>query len=348
VIDGVMITDDELISILNKYSFGELSSSIEQITDGWTNLTYKFQVKSNEKNFILREYLPSTQRIILLEEIQCELSFISYLFKQYDLPVVPLIDPPGIFVLNNGHYCAIFPFIDGIKYLNTPQKPLRELWQIIEISRFIGRMHSINKPNHFPECNRRTINLPDTKYQLVNSCGDFEKSFPDLYKRIRKIIDEKTNLIPVIKDELEQIIFEKNLEQNLPKGFIHVDIHDDNVLFHRNQNKIAAVLDFDDMSFGPFLIDIAMSLCFWCVSGSELNTDYVKVYLIEYQNARTMLLTDDEWNLLELYCYMTMFHQILFTIEVRDNGIVNDAMFNELLLPIEKISQDKMFLKKIR
>jgi aminoglycoside phosphotransferase (APT) family kinase protein len=105
----------------------------------------------------------------------------------------------------------------------------------------------------FSECNRRSINIVDTKYQLVNSCDDFQKEYPDLYKRIRRIIDEKTNLIPLIEDDLEQIRFEKDFEKNLPKGFIHVDIHDDNVLFHRNQNKIAAVLDFDDMSFGPFL-----------------------------------------------------------------------------------------------
>jgi hypothetical protein len=27
-----------------------------------------------------------------------------------------MIDPPGIFVLNNEHYAVIFPFIEGIKY----------------------------------------------------------------------------------------------------------------------------------------------------------------------------------------------------------------------------------------
>ena len=41
-----MITKEELASILEKYSLGELSSSsLEQITDGWTNLTVKFQIK---------------------------------------------------------------------------------------------------------------------------------------------------------------------------------------------------------------------------------------------------------------------------------------------------------------
>jgi Ser/Thr protein kinase RdoA (MazF antagonist) len=182
----------------------------------------------------------------------------------------------------------------------------------------------------------------------MNSCYEFEKDYPDLYKRIRKIIDEHTKSIPLIEDEIEQKIFQKNLEKNLPQGFIHVDLHDENVLFFQNQNKLAAVLDFDDMSFGPFLIDIAMAICFWCSCGSQMNTDYARQFLIEYQNTRNISLTNDEWDLLELYCYMTIFHQILFTIQSQDSGRDIEKMINELLLPIEQISQDKMFLTKIR
>ncbi|CAF1073068.1 unnamed protein product [Rotaria magnacalcarata] len=341
-----MITEEELASILNKYLFGELtSSSLERITDGWTNLTAKFHIKSNEKYYIFREYLPSLQRSITVEDIQIELDFVSYLFKHYHLPVVPVIDPPGTFLNNHGHYCAIFPFIDGIKHINTPDNPLRQLWQTIEISRFLGRLHSIDKQNFSFPFIRRTINIVDTKYQLVNCCYEFENDDPHLYKRIRRILEEYTHVIPLIEDEREKIIFEENFEKNLPKGFIHVDIHDENVLFCPNQNKIAAVLDFDDMSFGPFLIDIAMTLCFWCSCGSKFNTDYAKTFLIEYQKARNMPLTNDEWNLLELYCYMTMFHQILFAIQSRDSGRMISETINELILPTEQISQDKLFLK---
>jgi Ser/Thr protein kinase RdoA (MazF antagonist) len=335
-----MLTLDELVLILNKYSFDE-PSSLEHLTDGWTNLTYKFQLKSNEKSYILREYLPTTQRIIIFDEIQFELNFISYLFQQYHLPVVPMIDPPGIFILSNGHYGVIFPFIEGIKYVNTPTNARRQLWQTIEISRFLGRMHSIGKQEIF---NRRIINIVDVKYQLVNSCEQFANDCPDLYQRIRRILDQHTKSIPLIENELEQIKF----EENLPKGLIHMDIHDDNVLFHPHENQIVAVLDFDDMSYGPFLLDLAMALCFWCSIGSQFQIDYAKQFLTEYQTARKMLLTNDEWNLLELYCYMTMFHQMLFTIQSRDNREVNDEMIEELLLPIEQISRDQLLSMHIQ
>ena len=286
----------------------------------------------------------SPQRIVLFDEIQFELNFISYLFQQYHLPVVSMIDPPGIFLLQNGHYGVLFPFIDGIKYLNTPTNPQRERWQTIEISRFLGRMHSIDQQEM--TCNRRTINIIDVKYQLVTLCQEFKKDYPDLYHRIRRIIDEHTTRIPLIENELEQIEFEQTFEQNLPKGLIHIDIHDQNVLFHSNQNQLAAVLDFDDMSFGPFLLDIAMTLSFWCSIGSKFQIDYAKEFLKEYQITRNRLLTNEEWDCLELYCYMTMLHQILFTIE--SNRTIANEMIEELLLPIEQISEEKSFLKKVQ
>jgi len=343
-----MINNQEIALILKKYSLGELSLPIQRLTDGWTNLTYKLQTKADENVYILREYLPGAQRTIILENIQFELNFITYLYKQCNLPVVPMIYPPGILLLKNGHYAVLFPFVEGAKYINTPETPVRQLWQTVKISRFLGRMHSIIKQDSLSTFNRRTINIVDVKYQLVNSCQEFEKNSPILYKRIRKIIDEHTAVIPLIKNELEQKNFEKKFEKNLPKGFIHVDIHDDNVLFHHNRKKIAAVLDFDELSFGPFLIDIAMTLCFWCSIGSEFRIDYVKHFLIEYQNARKMLLTNEEWDLLELYCYLTMFHQILSTIQSQLSRQIIEEMVDTLLLPIERISQDKVFLKNIQ
>jgi len=62
-----------------------------------------------------------------------------------------------------------------------------------------------------------------------------------------------------------------------------------------------------------------------------------------------MLLTDDEWNLLETYCYLTIFNQILFVIEADECAKPRENMINELLLPIEDIVKEKkMFLDKIR
>lgn len=347
-----MITTDELDLILKNSSLGELASPIEQLTNGWTNVTLKFSTKSDGKSYILREYLPGTLRKLSLENIKFELDFLSYLFNELKLPVAPMIDPPGIFEnKKNNNYCAIFPFINGIKYLDTPETPVRQLWQTLEISRFLGQMHSNIKTKKFPlrTSNRRVVNLISVKYELVNSCEKFEKEHPDLYKRIRLITDEYTKSIPLINNKDQQKNFEENLEKTLPFGYIHADIHDDNVLFSLNENKISAILDFDDMYIGPFLIDLSLTLCLWSAVGSTFDFNYAKEFLIIYQNERKMLLTNDEWNLLELFCYLTILNQILFVIEAENCAKPMRNMINELLLPIEQIGKEKeKFLEKIR
>ncbi|CAF3469715.1 unnamed protein product [Rotaria sp. Silwood1] len=346
-----IIAADQLALILNKYSLGELTSPIERLTSGWTNITLKFSTKPDGKVYILREYLPGTLRKISLENIKFELDFIAYLFNELNLPVAPMIDPPGIFTLDNENYCVLFPFIQGIKYLDTPETPVRQLWQTLEISRFLGRMHSNIKTNKFKlvSSNRCSVNFVNIKYELVHSCEEFAEEYPDLYKRIRLITDQHTKSIPLISDKDEQDIFEKNLMKNLPIGYIHADIHDDNVLFSPNENKLAAVLDFDDMYVGPLLIDLALTLCLWCGIGSIFNFEYAREFLFTYQNAREMLLTDDEWNLLETFCYLTILNQILFVIEAEQCAKPSENMINELLLPIEHIAKEEnMFLKKVR
>ena len=342
---------EELNAIVKKYSLGELILPIEHLTNGWTNLTFKFRTKPDEKTYVLRIYLPGILRNISQENIRFEVDFLRYLSNELHLPVAPLIDPPGLLTMNNANLAAIFPFIHGRKYLDSPETPVRQLWQTLEISRFLGRMHSNIQTKEYPlqPSNRRSINFISIKYELVNCCPEFAKEHPDLYERIRSITDRYTSSIPLIEDEDEQNRFEKNFEKDLPVGYIHADIHDDNVLFDTSEQRLAAVLDFDDMYIGPLLIDLAMTLCLWCAIGSQLRMDYIRECLIVYQTERKMSLTDSEWNLLEIYCYLTILNQILFTIEADRCARPRQNMINELLLPIEHLAkQREMFLEIIQ
>lgn len=349
--NNTIVSAEQIAQLLNKYSLGELTSPIEQLTNGWTNITLKFSTKPNGKTYILRVYLPGTLRNISMENIKFEVDFITHLFNDLQLPVAPMIDPPGIFTFDHHNYCVLFPFIHGIKYLDTPETPVRQLWQTLEISHFLGRMHSNIKTEKLKliSSNRCSVNFVSIKYDLIYECEQFATEYADLYKRIRVITDQHTQLIPLISDKDEQDSFEKNLTKNLPIGYIHADIHDDNVLFSSNENKIAAVLDFDDMYIGPLLIDLAMTLCLWCGIGSKFNFEYAREFLFIYQNAREMLLTEDEWNLLQTFCYLTVLNQILFSIEAEQCAKPLKNMINELLLPIECIAKEEnMFLEKVR
>ena len=231
-----------------------------------------FETKPDGKKYILRQYLPGTLRKISRKNILYELNFLSFLFNELNLPVAPMIDPPGLLNIDDQTFVVFFPFIEGQKYLDTPQTPVRQLWQTVFIANFLVRMHSNIKTNLYPIL---SSNRCSVKYELVQSCEDFAKDYLDLYRRIRSIIDEKTQIIPLIDDEDEQLLFEENLQKKLPIGYIH----DDNVLFSPNERKLAAVLDFDDMYVGPLLIDIAMTMCLWSSIGSQFNFDSAKEFL---------------------------------------------------------------------
>lgn len=345
-----LITVDRLNEILNKHSLGKVSSPLTQLTNGWTNITIRFTVEPFDRQLIVRQYLPGRLRSIKRENIEFELNFIKFLFEQLNLPVAPMLEPPGLLTIDDDIHMVIFPFIDGIKYLDTANEPVRQLWQTLEISRFLGRMHSNvqSKLYAIQKTDRCSVNYVDVKYQLVHSCQDFNRKHPDLYKRIMNIIDKHTGMIPLTDDKNDQATFEKHLQEKLPIGYIHADIHDDNVLFRRNEEKLAAVLDFDDMYVGALLIDTSMTLCLWSSVGAKFNIDFGRAFLLNYEKERGMRLTEDEWNLLEIYCYLTTLNQVLFIIEAERDSKSIEAVINDLLLPIECIGQEEKFLEKLR
>ena len=350
--DAKIITAQQLNEILREHSLGELVSPLERLTNGWTNITLKFTTgQPDGKTYILRQYRPGTLRKISRENIEYELNYLSYLSKKLDLPVVPMIDPPGIITFPDEIYLALFPFVTGVKYLNTPSAPVRQLWQTLEISRFLGRMHSniVTKDYPLVPSDRSSVNFAEVKYELVHCPETFQRDFPDLHQRIRRIIDKHTDEVPLLSDPEEQQQWEKVYQAQLPVGYIHADIHDDNVLWVADEEKLAAVLDFDDMYVGPLLIDLAMTMCLWCGVGPHYNFDYAKEFVRVYQIERRMPLTDREWNLLELFCYLTILNQVLFVVESETSAELSRQMIEELLNPLEEIGKTEgMFLTKIR
>lgn len=96
------------------------------------------------------------------------------------------------------------------------------------------------------------------------------KSNP-LYSEIRKMI---SRVILDLENNFDEI-------SDLSSGLANMDYESDNILVHKN--KITAILDFDDLSYQPFIADIGISLWWWLFmnkakdSGALLDK-YVKGY----------------------------------------------------------------------
>lgn|GEM_PF-1533198 len=84
---------------------------------------------------------------------------------------------------------------------------------------------------------------------------------------------------------------EEVFAQNLPAGIIHADFHERNFLVDPgDQTKIAAVLDFEDSSPGPFIIDAALSMLATCHAkdATKMDPKLMSAFLLGYSSIRQL------------------------------------------------------------
>lgn len=99
----------------------------------------------------------------------------------------------------------------------------------------------------------------------------------------------------------------RNIELNfddilaLPCGDVHLDYDSDNIIVEND--KIKAILDFDDISNQPFILDTANSIWWWLFKNKK--EDYEKIlsnYFESYQKIRNI--TEKEYKFLNLFLRM--------------------------------------------
>jgi len=120
--------------------------------------------------------------------------------------------------------------------------------------------------------------------------------------------------------------------KDLPKGIIHGDMHDMNVLFEKECKELDCVLDWDDATYGPFLFDLAMGITEWCVIKEEVNDSYLQAFLKEYEASRK--LEEIEKELLWFGCLLMLLWHIRFLIDPEFWGDEEAEMCIDLYLDI--------------
>lgn len=117
-------------------------------------------------------------------------------------------------------------------------------------------------------------------------------------------------LSPLMSDEEQSVLsqvlaqFQKVKEMYLdrPMGLVHADLFRDNTLYI--DNKLSAILDFSEIFYGEFLVDISITLNDFCSDfpSVTLNIEKAKAFLTAYQKVRP--LTADEFGCLNTYLAM--------------------------------------------
>jgi homoserine kinase type II len=81
-------------------------------------------------------------------------------------------------------------------------------------------------------------------------------------------------------------LFRRHLPRDLPRGLIHADLFDDNVLFEGENLK--AIIDFEDVCRGQLGFDVGMAILGLCREQNTLAFDKAGAFVSGYQTVRSL------------------------------------------------------------
>ena len=265
------LTPEELNNIVAHYEIGT-PTKLEELPGGFGNSNYK--LTTTEDKFLLKICDEKN-----LEELHQQITLLEHLKKHAYPTVYPILQKNGdalhVFVknVNEKKHVMIYPFLDG----ETPKPSKRVLAQIGEA---LAKLH----------CIPPLANLPRFPMGIT-------KIIPFL-KEIKHTELASHPFFLWLQSELEWIIPE--IEKPLPTGLLHGDLFLDNTLF--DNEKMVAILDFEEGCHDTLLIDVAMTIIGCCYTEkNDLNIDALHDFLNAYNALRP--LTENEWECLDGFVY---------------------------------------------
>lgn len=108
----------------------------------------------------------------------------------------------------------------------------------------------------------------------------------DLEARLDRIEREGQALareVPPLRERLRT--YASRRSASLPQGLVHGDLFRDNVLW--DGPRIAALIDFESASRGPFVYDVMVCILSWCY-GTDFDLQLVRALVEGYDSARAL------------------------------------------------------------
>jgi len=248
---------EEIVEILKDYNLGRYVSGKHL---WWVFGNTIIDFKTTKGRFILKTFHTQNKRNL---DLQIEIGK-KLLKGKLPLPKFVKTKKKEILIRRKKHYRLIQEFVEG-KHTHKFTKPL-----VINCASTLSKMDKI---------------LSRIKSE---SLFGYKSNHQFTYKnfKIKRIggFDLKKEAIKV-NTELKTIN-----RKRLRKRFIHGDFHGVNLL--SNNEKITAVLDFDDSHYDYLIEEIAVFLGHSFVHKERIHKNYIKMFMKEYQ--KTIKLNENE------------------------------------------------------
>lgn len=271
------LTNQTVQKLIDRYGVGQLIS-FERIKQGFMN--YSYVVRANKGTYVLR----ISKKTKTKKDRLFEISMINHL-EGFPVPKF-LKDKKGKYLnkYENLLY-AMYEFLPG----NMPKTTTKKLFK--QVAHFLGQFH--NKISSFHSLVDRF-----SWYSFSDKrANEFEKY---MLKNLKYLSSE----IAYLKTEMINC----KLPSYLPSGAIHCDIKRDNIL-ERNGN-LSGVIDFDNCQKGPFVLDLSISIIWFCTDWNGFNYKKARKFVKYYEKYR-LLTKDEKRNLFKAIKYAYLSHEFV-------------------------------------
>lgn len=226
----VKINIDKVGEILELADCSSLSK-IEVLSGGWANSNYLVTCDDKTK-VVLKIWREKTP-----DEVQEMNLNIDWIVKHG-------VSTPAPLKLKNGESMIV---VDGfawilIPFINAPWIA-QDTASLNSLGLAIASLHAVPNAEHFGSSYSMGVDI-----------------WPELFERAESE-DKWSPFLRMLEEEF--IKSNEKIPSNLPKGAIHGDLFQDNILGH--SGEVLAILDFEDMCFNILAIDLVVAFigCCW-------------------------------------------------------------------------------------
>lgn len=301
---------EEFQQILANYNLGDFISS-QPILEGTVQTNYK--VFTTKGCFVFRYYENRTEQSVLFE-----VDLLCYLRKNYYPCPEPYCDKSGNIVdTYNFKPFVIFNYIEGYHIHEPNERQKKELIQkAAELHKITNQYSPIYKESRW-------------NYNIEFCQNQFKQAL----QRLNTLNSQK-------KYEWAMNVLNKlDLPLSLSMGICHSDFHTSNLLY--NNEKIVALLDFDDANYTYLLYDLVglIETFAWTYHKYDvLDFTEAKKVVKEYLKHRALSETEKQ-HLFDVYKFSILIDCIWFF----DRGNAEDFYEKRKIEFLEQLGREKFY-----
>lgn len=255
----MIIRQKEISNMLRNWDIGKIKTY--KLLYSYWNISYK--IIATKGNFILKILTMQTEG-----RLKRELKIMSLLKNK--IPTRSLIKSKSgkDYLIIKGYPVLVAEFVEGKILKDGSQSSINILKQL---GKYLALVHT-------------------TRFNGKNNTTNILEEINKIMYKMNKRSLEYDSL-----KKCETIIKQRDFDKQVfPKGLVHMDIHTENMIV--KDDKILAILDFEDSNMNYFIYDIGLVILDTCfVKNKILSERRISAFLESYEEIRPMKAVEEKY-----------------------------------------------------